>query len=150
MAAWRRAAGQTAPARADCRRSDAERYHHGVSVYAQLNDRALETIEAAFGTIAGQLIRSTFMSFGDVFASSGQPLRLRQLATVSALAVLGTAAPQLRFHFGAALRVGVSTAQLVETIAWVQFLAGMPAAYNALTELKQALAAGADAPPGYA
>ncbi len=39
--------------------------------------------------------------------------------------------------------------QIVETIYWVQFLAGMPAAYNALIELKAALAAGPTATPGY-
>ena len=107
------------------------------------------TIRAAFGDIAGDLIDLTFRAFGDVYARSEQPFPLRQLATVSALAVMGTAAPQLRFHIGAAFNVGLTQEQVVEAIAWVQFYAGMPAAYNALIELKEALAAGPASPPGY-
>lgn len=128
---------------------DRDRYERGASAYAQVNATALATIEAAFGEIAGDLVELTFRSFGDVFATSRQPLAIRQLATVSALAALGGAAPQLRFHIGAALNLGVTPAQLVETIAWVQYLAGMPAAYNALVELKGALAEGSAAPPAY-
>lgn len=128
---------------------DRDRYERGASAYAQVNATALATIEAAFGEIAGDLVELTFRSFGDVFATSRQPLAIRQLATVSALAALGGAAPQLRFHIGAALNLGVTPAQLVETIAWVQYLAGMPAAYNALVELKGALAEGPAAPPAY-
>jgi 4-carboxymuconolactone decarboxylase len=129
--------------------SGRERYELGTSEYAKLNAEALGTIRSAFGDLAGELIDLTFRSFGDVFATSRQPLPIRQLATVSALAVLGRAAPQLRFHLGAALNVGVTQGQLVETIIWVQHLAGMPAAYNALIELKATLAAGSSAPPAY-
>ena len=126
-----------------------ERYGEGVSVYAQLNPDALSNIKGAFGDLAGDVIDLTFRGFGDLYAQSSQPLPLRQLATVSCLAVLGCAAPQLRIHIGAALNVGVTQEQLVTTIAWVQFLKGAPAAYNALTELKAALSAGSGATPGY-
>lgn len=130
--------------------TDEVRYARGIGAYAEINDQALATIEAAFGAVAGDVIGLTFRAFGDVFATSSQPLAVRQLATVAALAVLGGAAPQLKFHLGAALNVGVPVAKLVETIAWVQYAAGMPAAYNALVELKNALSEGADAPPAYA
>jgi 4-carboxymuconolactone decarboxylase len=62
---------------------------------------------------------------------------------------MGCAAPQLRFHISAGMNVGLTREQIVEIIAWAQFLAGAPAAYNALVELKAALAAGASATPGY-
>ncbi len=130
-------------------RDDQERYRRGIDDYARINATALATIQAAFGDLAGDLIQATFRSFGDVFASSRQPLPIRQLATVAALGVLGSAAPQLRFHIGAALHVGVTREQLVEVVMWVQYLAGMPAAYNALVELKEALATGTSAPPAY-
>ena len=133
----------------DRRLSADERFSHGIEDYARLNPEALDTIRSAFGAIAGDLIDNTFRSFGDVFATSRQPLQLRQLATVSALATVGGVAPQLRFHLGAALRVGVTQEKLVAAITWVQYLAGMPAAYNALIELKAALSDGHDAPPAY-
>lgn len=129
--------------------SDEQRYQNGIKDYAQLNPSALENINTAFGEVAGDIIQLTFQAFGDVYASSRQSLVTRQLATISALAVLGGAAPQLKFHIGASLRVGVTLEQIVEVAAWAQFLAGMPAAYNMLVELKSALAEGEGATPGY-
>ncbi len=121
----------------------------GTEDYARLNPEALNTINTAFGDLAPDVIDLTFRIFGDVYASSRQPLGLRQLATVAALAVLGSAAPQLRFHIGAGMHVGLTAEQLVEAIAWVQFFAGAPAAYNALIELKASLAQGTSATPAY-
>ncbi|MGI9381678.1 MAG: carboxymuconolactone decarboxylase family protein [Methyloligellaceae bacterium] len=139
----------------ECERQDAAnldddaRYERGIADYARLNEKALATIRAAFGEIAPDLPDLTFRAFGDVYTRSKQPLQVRQIATVAGLAALGGVAPQLRFHICAALNVGVTREEIVEAIAWVQFFAGMPAAYNALVELKQALAAGPTAAPGY-
>jgi 4-carboxymuconolactone decarboxylase len=91
----------------------------------------------------------TFRGFGDVYAQSKQSSMTRQFATIAVLVVLGCAAPQLRFHIGAGMNVGITEEQVVEIIAWAQFFAGAPAAYNALGELKAALAAGSTATPGY-
>ncbi len=129
--------------------SDAERYASGIADYARLNPDALTTIKTAFGDLAPHVIELTFRTFGDVYAASRQSLQVRQLATIAALGVLGSAAPQLRFHIGAGRYVGLTEAQLVEVIAWVQFFAGAPAAYNALIELKASLAEGAAATPAY-
>ncbi len=130
-------------------RSDDRRHSEGVAVYSQLNPEAYGNITQAFGGFADSVVEGTFRSFGDLYAQSALPLNQRQLANVTGLAVLGNAAPQLRFHFGAALRVGVTQAQLIDAIAWVQFFKGAPAAYNAMMELKASLAAGSEATPGY-
>lgn len=128
---------------------DGERHRSGVAAYAALNADAFDTIEAAFGELAAGVVTHTFRLFGDLYAASPLALPVKQLATVAALGVLGNAAPQLRFHIGAALDVGVETREVVDTIAWIQILAGAPAAYNALVELKAALAAGSASVPGY-
>ena len=130
-------------------RSAVARHERGIADYRRLNPDALDNINAAFGELAGEVIEGTFRAFGDVYAQSGQALSIRQLATISALAVLGSAAPQLRFHIGAGMNVGLTREEIVEIVGWVQFLAGAPAAYNALSELKASFAAGASAPPGY-
>ncbi len=141
--------GQSSARRVPGGVSDAERYAAGIADYARLNPDALSTIKTAFGTLAPDVIELTFRIFGDVYAASRQSLQVRQLATVAALAVLGSAAPQLRFHIGAGRHVGLTEGQLVEVIAWVQFFAGAPAAYNALIELKASLAEGSAATPAY-
>lgn len=127
--------------------ADDERYAAGIEVYNKLNPTALGTIRSAFDELAPDLANLTFRAFGDVYASSRQDLATRQIATVAVLACMGGVAPQLRFHLGAAMNVGVTQKQLVEVILLVQFLAGMPAAYNAAVELKAAIASAGEPPP---
>lgn len=127
----------------------AVRYRTGIDAYATLNPQALSNIEAAFGAMAGSVIQCTFRSFADTFAASSIPIAKRQMITVAALAALGTAAPQLAFHIGAARDVGVSDSTIIDIIGLVQWHAGMPAAYNALTAAKSAFATGPGATPGY-
>ena len=43
-------------------------------------------------------------------------LREREIATIAALAAMGTAAPQLKVHVGAGLNVGLSEAEIVEIL----------------------------------
>ena len=127
--------------------SDEERYARGIEDYNKLNPAALGTIRTAFDDLAPDLANLTFRAFGDVYAASRQDLATRQIATVAGLGCMGGVAPQLRFHFGAALNVGVTQDQLVEVILLIQFLAGMPAAYNAIVELKAAISSAGEPPP---
>jgi len=68
--------------------------------------------------------------------SEGRQFRLEELeprVLLSAnLTALGTAAPQLRVHIQAALNVGVSRGEVVETIMQMAVYAGFPAALNGL------------------
>jgi 4-carboxymuconolactone decarboxylase len=54
------------------------------------------------------------------------------LTTVAALTALGNAAPQLKVHLHAALNVGCSREEIVETIMQMAVYAGFPAALNGL------------------
>ena len=74
--------------------------------------------------------------YGDVYHRPGLPLPDRQLATVAALTALGYAGSQLQFHAKAALNVGCTRRQLVETVIQISSFAGFPATLNALGELK--------------
>ena len=78
--------------------------------------------------------------YGDVYHRPGLPLADRQLATVAALTALGYAGSQLQFHAKAALNVGCTRRQLVETVIHISSFAGFPATLNALGELKAAFA----------
>ncbi|MCR6481931.1 carboxymuconolactone decarboxylase family protein [Amycolatopsis sp. OK19-0408] len=74
--------------------------------------------------------------YGDVYHRPGLALADRQLATVGALIALGYAGSQLQFHAKAALNVGCTRRQLVETAIQISSFAGFPATLNALGELK--------------
>ncbi|MGW7413391.1 carboxymuconolactone decarboxylase family protein [Streptomyces sp. NPDC054863] len=93
---------------------------------------ALATVEA-LKDIAPDLGRFVVeFGYGDAHARPGLAVRQRQLVTIGALTAAGDTAPQLRFHVGAALHVGLEAAQVVEALIHVVPFAGFPRALNAL------------------
>ena len=78
--------------------------------------------------------------FGDVYSRPGLDLKQRELATVAALTALGTATPQLKVHIAAALNVGLSREEIVETIMQMSVYAGFPAALNGMFAAKEVFA----------
>ena len=84
------------------------RYQLGSADYGRLDPDALDNIRLAFDEMAHGLINNTFTMFGDLFASSSLDLVVRQLATVGALAALGSAPVQLTFHLGVARKLEIS------------------------------------------
>jgi len=78
--------------------------------------------------------------YGDIYARPGMSPRQRQIATIAALAALGNARPQLKFHILGALNVGCSPAEVVETLLHMVIYAGIPAALNALFAAKEVFA----------
>src|SRR6266536_4796185 len=85
--------------------------------------------------------------YGTVYHRPGLSLPERQLATVAALTALGYASSQLQFHAKAALNVGCSRAQIVETIIQISSFAGFPATLNALMAVKDLVAGVRDEAP---
>lgn len=78
--------------------------------------------------------------FGDVYSRPGLDLKSREIATVAALAAMGTAAPQLRVHIHGALNVGCSRQEIVEVMIQLAVYAGFPAALNGLFAAKEVFA----------
>jgi 4-carboxymuconolactone decarboxylase len=78
--------------------------------------------------------------FGDVYSRPGLNLQQRELATVAALTALGNATPQLKVHIAAALNVGLSREEIVETILQMSVYAGFPAALNGMFAAKEVFA----------
>lgn len=72
-------------------------------------------------------------AFGDVYARPGLDVRSRQIATIAALAVLGNAEPQLKWHIRGGLNVGLNRDEIVEILMQMAIYGGFPAAVRALT-----------------
>ena len=70
--------------------------------------------------------------YGDVFSRSTLSDRQRQLATISMLATLGFAKPELKVHINGALNVGVSEEEIIETMILVSVYVGFPASIHGL------------------
>jgi 4-carboxymuconolactone decarboxylase len=75
-------------------------------------------------------------AIGSIMDRPGLDLLTRELVLVASCVTMGHAMPQLRAHAEAALKVGATEEQLVETVLQLTFHAGGPAVRNALVLLK--------------
>ena len=75
--------------------------------------------------------------FGQIYSRDGLTLQQRELATIAALTAMGNAQPQLKVHSVAALNVGLSRTEIIETIIQMAVYAGFPAALNGLFAAKE-------------
>ena len=75
--------------------------------------------------------------FGDLCSRTELDLKTREIVAVAALAALGYATPQLKFHIGAALNALCSRQEVVEILMQTVVYAGFPAALNGLHAAKE-------------
>jgi 4-carboxymuconolactone decarboxylase len=125
-----------------------ERFDRGSELLEQIHAGGGAQLVDALSDIAPDLARYIVeFGFGDVYARPGLSLRDRQIATVAALAALGTAQTQLVAHIEGALAVGVTRQEIVEVIIQMALYGGFPAAMSAVDAARTAFAA---APPAEA
>jgi len=112
---------------------NSERYERGWEKLKEIDGEAGERVIESLKDIAPDFARYLIeFPFGDIYCRPGLDLKSREIAVVAALTALGTAAPQLRVHIHAALNVGCSRREVVETIMQMAVYAGFPAALNGL------------------
>lgn len=120
---------------------DDERYRRGLAKLKEVDGDAGERVVTAMQDIAPDFARLMVeYPFGDVYSRPGLDLRSREIATVAALAAMGTCAPQLAVHVNAALNVGVTREEIVEIMIHLSIYAGFPATVNGLAIARQVFA----------
>jgi 4-carboxymuconolactone decarboxylase len=114
--------------------SDPVRRVRGAKKIGEILGQAPEQVERNLGDIAPGLATYVLETiFGEVYQSPVLDSRTRQIITVTALATLGTAAPQLRTHIQGALRCGISREELVEVMMQLVPYVGVAAGINGVT-----------------
>jgi 4-carboxymuconolactone decarboxylase len=117
------------------------RYDRGLEKLREIDGEAGEQVLASLKDIAPDFARYLIeFPFGDIYSRPGLDLKSREIAVVAALTALGNAAPQLKVHIRAALNVGVTRTEIVETIMQMAVYAGFPAALNGLAAAKEVFA----------
>ncbi|PTW62033.1 4-carboxymuconolactone decarboxylase [Breoghania corrubedonensis] len=118
-----------------------ERYERGLAALTALNGPdgvavidKLSEFAPAFGEQLVEFI------FGDVYTRPQLDLRTRQIVTISALAAMGFALPQLEIHVRGGLRAGLTREELTEIIHHVAAYSGFPAALNAMAVVRRVCA----------
>jgi len=118
-----------------------------------LHARGLELLEQLHGGHAGEAMvnemRDICPAFADmtidwalggVMARPGLDLLTRHFVIIASCVTLGHAEPQLRAHVEAALNIGATKEQIVESILQLTFYAGGPAVRNSLMSVRDLIA----------
>ncbi|NTX23484.1 carboxymuconolactone decarboxylase family protein [Burkholderia cepacia] len=118
-----------------------DRYTRGWNKLKEIDGEAGERVIAALAPIAPDFARLLVeFGFGDIYSRPQLDLKAREIATISALAALGNAQPQLKVHIEAALNVGCTRDEIVEVFMQMSVYAGFPAALNALFAAREVFA----------
>ena len=113
-----------------------ERYERGRQRFLEVHDeRALRAVEG-LGELGQQIVSYVY---GDLYTRPALTDRDRELGAVVALTALGRSS-QLPQHLRAALKAGLTEAELREAIMLTASIAGFPPAMNATATLKNVLA----------
>jgi len=117
------------------------RYERGLAKLREVDGQAGEKVIQSLEDIAPDFARYVIeFPFGDIYSRPGLDLKSREIAVVAALTAMGNATPQLKVHIHAALNVGVTREEIVETIMQMAVYAGFPAALNGLMATKEVFA----------
>ena len=115
-----------------------DRYHKGLERLNALNPSGGALVRESLDGIAPDFGRLMIeFGYGDILSRPGLDVKSRQIATMAALAGLGNARPQLRFHVGASLSAGCSPQEVVEVMYITAVFAGFPAALNGLAAARE-------------
>ncbi len=120
---------------------ESERYLRGLEKLKEIDGLAGERVIEALKDIAPDFARYIVeFPFGDVYSRGVLSLKEREIVTVTALATLGNAQPQLKIHIHGALNVGCSRQEVVEIMIQLAVYAGFPAALNGVFAAKEVFA----------
>ena len=119
-----------------------ERYERGWEKLQELagkdGERVVETVRELSPDLARLVVE---FGYGDIYSRPGLDDRTRQLTAIAALTALGGAEPQLEYHIGIALNVGVEPREIMETIVHMAPFVGFARTLNAARSAKRVFAA---------
>lgn len=116
-------------------------YERGLKKLAEVDGAAGERVLASLADISPDFGRYIVgFGFGEIYSRPGLTLQQRELITVAMLTAMGNAQPQLKVHLAAALNVGLSRTEIVETMIQAGIYAGFPSALNGLFAAKEVFA----------
>ena len=117
-----------------------ERYRRGIEALRRVNEEGTTNLIQSMDAIAPDLARYVIeFAYGDIYTRPGLHTKQRELCIVAALTALGNREDQLRDHIQAALNIGCTRQELVETILMMAVYAGFPVAINAMQVAREIL-----------
>ena len=118
-----------------------ERYDHGRAVLDAVDGTAGANVIGSLKDVSPELGHQVVAwGFGEIYSRPGLEPRDRQLVTLGMLTALGGCEPQLEVHINAALNVGLTAEQIIETFLHSAVYCGFPRALNATFTAKKVFA----------
>jgi len=115
--------------------SRADRLERGCATLARTSGSSGDAVVRGFDDVAPDLGRMIVEhSYGEVFSRSGIDMKSRELSACAALAAIGSATTEipLRVHINAALNVGATREEILETLVNLIPYSGYPATQQAV------------------
>lgn len=118
-----------------------ERLERGKAKINELMEGADQGVLKGLGKTAPDLANYVLeFIFGDLYSRPGLELKTKQMLTVTILATLGNAKPQLAYHINCALNLGISRDEIISIMTHIAGYAGFPAALNGVNTAKEVFA----------
>lgn len=118
-----------------------ERLSRGKKKINELMEGADQGVLKGLGKTAPDLASYVLeFVFGDLYSRPGLDLKTKQILTVTILATLGNAKPQLAYHINCALNLGITRQEIIDIMTHVAGYAGFPAALNGVNTAKEVFA----------
>ncbi len=115
-----------------------ERFERGSKKINQLMEGADQSILKGLSKIAPDLANYVLeFIFGDLYCREGLDLKTKQILTITILATLGNAKPQLAYHINCALNIGITREEIIHIMTHIAGYAGFPAALNGTATAKE-------------
>ncbi|ATC38163.1 carboxymuconolactone decarboxylase family protein [Elizabethkingia anophelis] len=116
------------------------RLESGEKELSKLDDLQVGKLKYAYNDFSPDLAKFILeYAYGDIFSRDNLEYRYRQIATISALTVLGNAQTQLKFHINAGLNIGLTDTEIKEIMLLMTIYSGFPSAINGTNVLKEVL-----------
>jgi len=110
-----------------------QRYKRGIEALRRVNEEGITNLIQSMDAVAPDLARYVIeFAYGDIYTRPGLHTKQRELCIVAALTALGNREDQLRDHIQAALNIGCTRQELVETILMMAVYAGFPVAIKGM------------------
>jgi 4-carboxymuconolactone decarboxylase len=119
-----------------------DRYDRGLARIRELaGEQGADVVERVRETSPDLARFVVEFGYGDIYSRPVLDDHTRQVAAISSLVAQGGAEPQLEYHIGIALNVGVAPQVIVETIVFLTPFVGFPRVLNAIRSVRRVFAA---------
>ncbi len=115
-----------------------DRIERGIELLEQFRKGGSQSVQKNYSEIAPDIAEYILgFIFGDLYARPGLDLKTKQTITITALAVLGNAKPQLAYHIENGLNIGLTREDIINSLIHIAGYAGFPVALNGIATARE-------------